>query len=166
MERRPRTGWYNRLYEWTHERPLMMAIWCTVLTLFLAWVIFDHPGKSDFYAVKSFALGLLCCLCAVHYFKVAYHQRKRMLTIAATWPAVDGYIAQVEEKPDHDGLIVTLAYTYEVDGERHAGRESFPFGRDEDAARFENGFRERTVKVHYRPDKPHVSVLDLENTRT
>jgi hypothetical protein len=43
------------------------------------------------------------------------------------------------------------------------GYKSFPFIRDEDAARFEAGCKERSVRVHYRPDKPKVSALARES---
>jgi hypothetical protein len=90
--------------------------------------------------------------------------KARRLRNAAHWPIAQGYVAQIEENRDDNGfLVVTLAYTYKVEDERYAGRESFPFVRDEDAARFEAGCRERTVLVHYRPDKPEVSVLAREN---
>ena len=69
------------------------------------------------------------------------------------WPLVRG----------NGFLVVTLAYTYKVADERYAGRESFAFIRDEDAARFENGCKQRPVQVHYRLDKPSVSVLARED---
>jgi hypothetical protein len=93
-----------------------------------------------------------------------YWWKKRRLRVAANWPVADGYVAQVEEKRDDNGfLVVTLAYTYKVADERYVGRESFPFIRDEDAARFENGCKQRSVQVHYRPDKPGVSALAREH---
>ncbi len=94
-----------------------------------------------------------------HWWKV------RRLRTSANWPVADGYIAQIEERRDDNGLlVVTLAYTYKVADERYVGRESFPFLRDEDAARFEAGCKERPVRVHYRPDKPSVSALAREST--
>jgi len=76
----------------------------------------------------------------------------------------EGYIAQIEEERDRHGfLFVTLAYTYKVADERYVGRESFPFIRDQDAAQFEAGYRQRSVIVRYRPDKPSISVLSREN---
>ena len=90
--------------------------------------------------------------------------KRRRLRVAANWPVADGYVAQVEEKRDDNGiLVVTLAYTYKVADERYVGRESFPFIRDEDAARFENGCKQRSVQVHYQPDKPSVSALGREH---
>ena len=84
----------------------------------------------------------------------------RRLRTAENWPITEGFVAQIEEKRNDAGfLVVTLAYTYKVADERYVGRESFPFGRDEEAARFEAGCRERAVLVHYRPDKPAVSAL-------
>jgi len=90
--------------------------------------------------------------------------RARRLRTSEDWPIADGYIAQIEENRDRNGfLVVTLAYTYKVADERYVGRESFPFIRDEDAARFEDGCKERSVRVHYRPDKPSVSALVRES---
>ena len=91
--------------------------------------------------------------------------KTRRLTQALDWPLADGYVAQIEESRDDNGfLTITLAYTYKVHDERYVGRESFVFIRDEDAARFEAGSRQRSVKVHYRPDKPHISALAREKT--
>ena len=59
-------------------------------------------------------------------------------------------------------LKVTLAYTYKVGEERYVGRESFIFFREDQAARFEAGCRQRNVLVHYDPQKPHRSVLARE----
>jgi len=115
------------------------------------------------YAVPMYAILAIVALTALyvlgrHWWKV------RQLRTSANWPVADGYVAQVEEKRDDNGLlVVTLAYTYKVADERYVGRESFPFIRDEDAARFENGCKQRSVQVHYRPDKPSVSALAREH---
>jgi hypothetical protein len=98
------------------------------------------------------------------YVLVRHWWKVRRLRTSSNWPVADGYVAQVEEKRDDSGLlVVTLAYTYKVADERYVGRESFPFLRDEDAARFEAGCKERSVRVHYRPDKPNVSALARES---
>lgn len=108
-------------------------------------------------------LGIVALTALYVFFR---HWRKvRRLRSSANWPIADGYIAQIEEKRDDNGfLVVTLAYTYKVADERYVGLESFPFLRDEDAARFGGGCKERLVRVHYRPDKPNVSALARENT--
>src|SRR4051812_20319010 len=86
--------------------------------------------------------------------------KKRRLLAASNWPTAEGFAAQIEENRDHNGfLVVTLAYTYKVADERYVGRESFRFIRDQEAAQFEAGCRRRSVQVHYRPDKPSISVL-------
>ena len=159
-------GWYNGIQKWNHEHPFTTAISCTIFTLFFAWSVFDQLGKSNFYAVNSFAWGTVACVCAVHYFKAAHYRRRRNPPLTATWPVVEGYIAKVEENGDGNFPVITLAYTYVVEGERYAGTESFAFVRDDEAVKFENGCRERTVKVHYRSDKPSVSVLDRESMLT
>jgi hypothetical protein len=93
-----------------------------------------------------------------------FETRHSTLRTAAHWPTAQGYIAQIEEKRDDNGfLVVTLAYTYKVEEQRYVGRESLSFIRDEQAARFEAGSRERSVMAHYRPDKPQVSVLARQN---
>ena len=79
---------------------------------------------------------------------------------AAEWPIAEGYVAQIEETRDENGFLkVTLAYTYKVQNKRFVGRETFTFSRDDEAARFEAGCKHRSVRVHYRPEKPQVSVL-------
>lgn len=91
-------------------------------------------------------------------------RKLRRLQTSGNWPVADGYIAQIEDKRDDNGfLVVTLAYTYKVADQPYVGRESFPFIRDEDAALFEAGCKERSVRVHYRPDKPNISALARES---
>lgn len=108
-------------------------------------------------------LGIIA-LAAVYAFGRHWWKLRRLRT-SANWPIADGYVAEIEEKRDENGfLVVTLAYTYKVADERYVGRESFPFIRDEDAARFEAGCKQRSVQVHYRPDKPNVSALAREST--
>jgi len=89
--------------------------------------------------------------------------KRRKLERAAQWPTVEGYIAQIEENRDDNGFWkVTLAYTYKVEDKRYVGRETFTFIRDGEAGRFEAGCRQRSVRVHYRPEKPQISVLSRE----
>jgi hypothetical protein len=93
--------------------------------------------------------------------------RVRKLRTSANWPVADGYVAQAEEKRDDNGFsVVTLAYTYKVADEQYVGCESFPFLRDDDAAHFEAGCKKRSVRIHYRPDKPSVSALARESTQS
>jgi hypothetical protein len=80
---------------------------------------------------------------------------------------VEGFITEAKENQLNNGfLYLVLAYTYEVEGERYVGRETFSFAPDEEPAKSEAGWRQHTVKVHYRLDKPSVSALDRENLRT
>ncbi len=113
------------------------------------------------YAIIFIVVGTAIYALSAHFWK------QRRLRIASDWPTAEGYVALVEERRDDNGfLIVTLAYTYKVADERYDGRESFPFVRDEDAAKFEAGCRQRSVLVHYRPDKPSVSVLARQGILT
>jgi hypothetical protein len=106
------------------------------------------------YAIIFIVAGTAVYALSAHFWK------QRRLRTASDWPTAEGYVAFVEENRDENGsLKVTLAYTYKVADERYDGRKSFPFIRDEDAAKFEAGCRQRSVLVHYRPDKPSVSVL-------
>jgi len=108
-------------------------------------------------------LGIIA-LTAVYVFW-RYWRAVRRLQTSADWPTVEGYVAEVEDNRDENGfLVVTLGYTYKVADERYVGRESFPFIRDDDAAHFEAGCKQRPVRVHYRPDKPDVSALAREST--
>jgi Protein of unknown function (DUF3592) len=109
--------------------------------------------------------AVLAILALTGFYALVRHWLKtRQLRTSEDWPIAEGYVAQVEEKGDENGfLVVTLAFTYKVADERYVGRESFPFVRDEDAARYESGCKERSVQVHYRPDKPGVSALARQN---
>jgi hypothetical protein len=111
---------------------------------------------------------LLAIIALTATFAMSVHLwKQRRLRIASNWPTTEGYVALVEEKRDDNGfLVVTLAYTYKIGDERYDGRESFPFVRDEDAAKFESGCRNRSVLVHYRPDKPSVSALAQQSIPT
>jgi hypothetical protein len=80
--------------------------------------------------------------------------------VAASWPVAPGYVEKIDEERDENGwLVVNVSYSYKVGDERHGGRESVVFVRDEDAVAFETWLRERRVQVHYRPDSPNVSAL-------
>lgn len=167
MRRKRWTGWYNALYEWYYGHPLTAGILCTALTLGFAWAAFAQLRESSLYVFLFLVLGIFQCIGAVSYFKLACRRRRRRLAIAESWPAEEGYIAELQEKVVSNGiLVVEVAYTYEVAGQRYTGRESFSFVRDEDAATFGGWFKERVVRVHYRLNNPSVSVLDLENIRT
>jgi Protein of unknown function (DUF3592) len=88
----------------------------------------------------------------------------RRLKHARDWPVAEGRVLGVSQSRDENGTVkVTLTYTYKVHDERYGGSESFAFIKDEDATRFEDAHRERTIKVHYRRDKPEVSVLARED---
>lgn len=92
---------------------------------------------------------------ALHWWK------QRRLNRAVEWPTAEGYVAQIKQIRDDNGLLkVTLAYTYKVQDKRFVGRETFTFIRDDEAARFEAGCKHRSVRAHYRPGKPQVSVLE------
>lgn len=105
--------------------------------------------------LTSFGLLTVACVYVLRWL------RKRKLNRAADWPIAQGHIEKVEDTWDTDTGVITvsLAYSYKVYGEWYAGRESFKFDRDDQAASFEAAYRDRPVLVHYRPDKPQVSVL-------
>jgi hypothetical protein len=66
-------------------------------------------------------------LTALFVFLSCWRKATRLRT-AAHWPTAQVYVAQIEEKRDENGfVVVTLAYTYKVEGLRYVGRESFSF---------------------------------------
>ncbi len=83
---------------------------------------------------------------------------------ARDWPVAQSlflHIQDVSEKDSHETKL-TVTYTYKVKDMRYAGTQSLVFTKAEDAARFRERYNERTVPVHYRPEKPEVSALVLE----
>ena len=88
----------------------------------------------------------------------------RRSRLALSWPIADGRISQIDSRNKSGSWDVRLTYTYNVDHDCYAGQQSFEFFNDADAKRFEARYRERPVKVHYRPDKPDDSLLAREKT--
>jgi hypothetical protein len=90
-------------------------------------------------------------------------RKASMAKQARGWPLAEGRVLHIGQSRDPDGVLkVTLTYTYKVDGERFGGSESFTFTSKGKAERFEFGCSERILKVHYRPDKPELCVLDRD----
>ena len=117
--------------------------------------------RGPWWVVGAVALlGIGVCVMAV--FDV---RKARQLRQARDWPTTEARVINLHQPPDWNGFPkVTLGYTYKVDGERYGGSDSFVFRKTEDAARFEEAYREGTVfHVHYRPDKPDVSVVGRED---
>jgi hypothetical protein len=84
----------------------------------------------------------------------------RRVQKSTDWPMVQGYISQAVQGRDGSRLpIVTLTYTYKVNGERYAGSEIFDFQRDETASLFTKECKDREVEVHYRPSRYTESVM-------
>lgn len=90
--------------------------------------------------------------------------KAKRLKRAHDWPAVEASFVHVQETRDDDGGKVTLTYPYKVQDKRYAGSQLFIFTEDKDAARFKDRCKEHVLRVHYRPDKPDASALDLEGT--
>jgi hypothetical protein len=89
--------------------------------------------------------------------------KARQVKRARDWPTTKGTVIHIDQRRNEDGLLsITLTYAYTVNDERYADGKSMLFKKDRDAAKFEDECRERTVTVHYRPDKPEISVLDTE----
>jgi hypothetical protein len=61
--------------------------------------------------------------------------------------------------------LATVVYIYKVAHERYVGRESFPFICDQEVAQFFADCRQRTLVVHYLPERPRVSVLAHQSIR-
>jgi hypothetical protein len=101
--------------------------------------------------------GLLTVACVY----VLRWLRNRKRNRAADWPIAEGHVEKVADAWDTETGVtrVSLAYSYKVDGEWYSGQESFTFDRDDQAASFKAAYRDRAVFVHYRPNKPRISVL-------
>lgn len=83
---------------------------------------------------------------------------------ARDWPVVQVSFVHAQETRDDNDVKIIVTYTYKVQDKRYGGVQSFVFSKGEDAARLKDKCKERTVRVHYRPDKPDESVLDAEGT--
>lgn len=90
-------------------------------------------------------------------------RKARMVKQARDWPVAEGCVLHTGQTRDADGILkVTLTYTYKVDGERFGGSESFTFTSEDDAERFESGWKERKLTVHYRQERPEICLLDRD----
>jgi hypothetical protein len=99
--------------------------------------------------------GIVVCVLAV--FDV---RKARQLKEVRDWPVAEGRVLGTGQSQNEDGRIrVTLTYTYKINDEQYGGSEFFLFTNAEDADRFEVECKEHAVKLHYRADKPEVSVL-------
>jgi hypothetical protein len=99
-------------------------------------------------------------VCVLAVFNV---RKARQLKEAHDWPVAEGRALGTSQSQNEDGRIrATLTYTYKIHDERYGGSEFFVFTNAEDADRFEAKCKERAVKLHYRADKPGVSVLIRE----
>lgn len=102
--------------------------------------------------------GIVVCVLAV--FDV---RKARQLKEAHDWPVAEGRVLGTGQSQNEHGCIrVTLTYTYKIHDERYGGSEFFLFTNAQDADRFETDCKERALKLHYRADKPEVSVVIRE----
>jgi len=128
-----------------------------VIGLYLLYCTFAvwHFGAAWWAVVAVALLGIGVSVMALF--------AARRLRQARDWPVAEARV-RVHKRQDEDGIVrVPLTYTYKVHGERYGGIGSFAFIKDEDAARFEDAYRERPIYVHYRLDKPEISVLPSED---
>lgn len=91
--------------------------------------------------------------------------KAKRLKQARDWPVAEGSVVHIQEVRGDSAVKIILSYTYKVQEKRYGGFQSFAFRKDEDAARFKNRCEEPTVRIHFRPDKPDVSVVVPEETR-
>jgi hypothetical protein len=79
-----------------------------------------------------------------------------------SWPCVDGEIqtADVREMPSRAGsyFVVDLGYSYKVDGEYYSGHleETKP-----EPYEYAHAMKDTPVVVHYKPNRPEISKMDL-----
>ncbi len=134
------------------------AVWHFKLSVWGVWTI-GLMGVA-FSAVPVFELR------KARMGKQARERRAKMLKEAQDWPVADGFVYYTGQSRDVDGVRrVTLTYTYKVHKEGFVGSESFPFTSEEDAERLESGCKGGKVRVHYRPDKPEICVLDPDGVK-
>lgn len=118
-----------------------------------------HDSSNLTIGQRLFGLSMYAGLFVV-YVLVVFWWKKRKISIATQWPIVEGHIEDIEDTINHGFRRITLVYTYCVEGERYVGREYFAFVRDEDGGLLKTSCRGKPVLVHYRPQKPQVSMLD------
>jgi hypothetical protein len=125
--------------------------------LYCAFAVWYFTQPWLLIAVITF-WGIVVCVMAV--FDM---QKSRQLREAHDWPIADGQIIGTGQSQNEDGRIrVTLTYTYKIHDERYGGSEFFLFTYADDADQFQAECKESAVKLHYRADKPEVSVLIRE----
>jgi hypothetical protein len=99
-------------------------------------------------------------------FAVLDLRKARSLRRAQDWPVVEGSIIHIGEQRDENGCEkVTITYSYTVQNQLYAGSESFTVRQDREAAQFKAAFSDGTIRVHYRPDNPDISVPHLQRAR-
>ena len=83
---------------------------------------------------------------------------------AESWPMLLGYVERAEVNNEGNGYTVTLAYSYQVNGEFLSGFYSKPFKVFRFAGEFVSMSRGQQLFVRYDPEKPEISVIrDKDN---
>ena len=83
---------------------------------------------------------------------------------AESWPMLLGYVERAEVNNEGNGYTVTLAYSYQVNGEFLSGFYSKPFKMFRFAEEFVSMNRGQQLFVRYDPEKPEISVIrDKDN---
>jgi Protein of unknown function (DUF3592) len=88
-------------------------------------------------------------------------QKRRMETIAQSWPSVEGVIlsGSVSPAPKTSCFVATLQYSYFV-GEYHTGTYFHEFARETDADDFVRQLNNKRVPIRYNPANADKSVLE------
>jgi hypothetical protein len=83
---------------------------------------------------------------------------------AESWPMILGHVERAEVNNEDTAYSVTLAYSYEVNGEFFSGFYSKPFKMFRFAEEFVSMNRGQQLFIRYDPEKPEKSVLrDKDN---
>jgi hypothetical protein len=94
---------------------------------------------------------------------------RRVRKRAKDWPSVQAIIEHTRSRQlDNDegkGWVGELAYSYSVNGEYYAGFHHFTARHEADAERSIEGWKDRRVMAHYKPNDPSVSVLLVEEQK-
>lgn len=88
-------------------------------------------------------------------------QKRRLETIAQSWPSVEAVIlnGNVAPVPKTSCFLATLQYTYFVD-EYRTGTYVHEFARETDADNFVRQLTNKRVPIRYDHSKPEKSVLE------
>ncbi len=119
----------------------------------LIW--FSNPDPvREWLMILKYPLGIVAALVVGW-----WHKRKQR--IALNWPSVQGCVQFVSVAPitDSSDYNAILEYSYFV-GEYRSSKCTHVFPSEEDANKFIQTMKDKTISVHYNPRNPDKSVVE------